>query len=147
GTQTGREAWLESVIAHSAGHASALEAGGRLLNHGRRDRPEVALTFDDGPLRPYTGQVLDVLERYGVVATFFCVGMNAGGYGEYLTRMRLSGHRIGNHTWSHPFLPELSRPQVVEQVHRTSEALLAASGATEDDATAVPLLLRPPYGA
>src|SRR5262245_5777999 len=71
GTQTGR--WAEATAAMEAS-ALALEelaAAGRCLSHGLRDRPEVALTFDDGPHPPYTGQILDILSRYGVPATFF----------------------------------------------------------------------------
>ncbi|MFE0106903.1 polysaccharide deacetylase family protein [Streptomyces sp. NPDC059009] len=141
GTQTGREDELAAQTASSADADRALAAAGRLFSHGPRGRREVALTFDDGPLPPYTGQILDILERYGVVATFFCVGINAGGFAEDLVRMREQGHAIGNHTWSHPFLPELSRPQLAEQIGRTAEAIAGASGGAE------PRLFRPPYGS
>jgi peptidoglycan/xylan/chitin deacetylase (PgdA/CDA1 family) len=141
GTQTGREDELDRWIAASAADDEALTAAGRCLSHGPRDRREVALTFDDGPLPPYTGQILDVLERYGAPATFFCVGMNAGPHAEELARMREQGHGLGNHTWSHPFLPELSRPQLAEQIDRTQEAIAAAGGGP------APTLMRPPYGS
>ncbi|WP_428963786.1 polysaccharide deacetylase family protein [Micromonospora fluostatini] len=140
GTQTGREHDLETGIAASADALGALTAAGRVLSHGDRDRPEVALTFDDGPQPPYTGRVLDVLERYGVPATFFCVGLHAGGHPDELARMREQGHELGNHTWSHPFLPELTRAQLVAQVERTAEAVERAGGS-------VPTLFRPPYGS
>ncbi|UNO39199.1 polysaccharide deacetylase family protein [Streptomyces sp. MST-110588] len=141
GTQTGREADLESGIAASTAQVAALTGAGRCLDHGTRDRKEIALTFDDGPLPPYTGQVLDVLERYGVPATFFCVGMNAGAHAEDLVRMREQRHSMGNHTWSHPFLPELSRAQLHEQIDRTGDAIARAGGG------AAPTLFRPPYGS
>ncbi|MFJ8214499.1 polysaccharide deacetylase family protein [Streptomyces sp. NPDC096033] len=141
GTQTGREEELAAQIASSAGADREQTLAGRLFSHGSRERREVALTFDDGPLPPYTGQILDVLERYGVPATFFCVGINAGGFSEDLTRMREQGHALGNHTWSHPFLPELTRPQLAEQIERTAEAIADASGG------AAPRLFRPPYGS
>ncbi|PSJ30344.1 polysaccharide deacetylase [Streptosporangium nondiastaticum] len=141
GTQTGREDELAAQIASSADADRELAAAGRFFSHGDRERREVALTFDDGPLPPYTGRILDVLERYGVPATFFCVGINAGGFAEDLARMREHGHAIGNHTWSHPFLPELSRPQLAEQIDRTAEAIAEASGGGR------PRLFRPPYGS
>lgn len=141
GTQTGREPELEAQIVASEAALHDLTAAGRCLSHGGRGRSQVALTFDDGPLPPYTGQVLDVLERYGVPATFFCVGINAGAFAEDLARMRDQGHALGNHTWSHPFLPELTRPQVAEQIDRTAAAIADASGG------AAPTLFRPPYGA
>jgi peptidoglycan-N-acetylglucosamine deacetylase len=141
GTQTGREAWLEDVIASSAAATECMTKAGRCLSHGRRDVAEVALTFDDGPLPPYTGQILDVLDRYQVPATFFCVGMNAGASAEDLSRMLASGHAIANHTWSHPFLPELPRPQLVAQIDRTQRTLAEATGG------ALPEFFRPPYGS
>ncbi|MGW0836139.1 polysaccharide deacetylase family protein [Streptomyces prunicolor] len=141
GTQTGRESDLAAGMVASTAQVTALSATGRWLEHGERDRPQIAITFDDGPLPPYTGQILDILERYGVPATFFCVGMNASAHTDELVRMREQGHGIGNHTWSHPFLPELSQPQLVEQIERAGEAIAKASG------TAPPTLFRPPYGS
>ncbi|MEU8348326.1 MULTISPECIES: polysaccharide deacetylase family protein [unclassified Streptomyces] len=141
GTQTGREAELDAWIVSSSAEVDTAVMEGRCLSHGERDRPTVALTFDDGPLPPYTGQILDILERYGVPATFFCVGMHARAYPEELVRMREQGHALGNHTWSHPFLPELTRPQLTEQLDRAGEAIAGASGG------GVPSLFRPPYGA
>jgi peptidoglycan/xylan/chitin deacetylase (PgdA/CDA1 family) len=141
GTQTDREDLIDAGIEQSAAATEALMSVGRWLRHGVRGRREVALTFDDGPLPPYTGQVLDVLERYEVPATFFCVGLNAAGFGAELTRMREQGHGLGNHTWSHPFLPELSRPQLLAQIERTGAAIADASGGS------APTLFRPPYGS
>jgi peptidoglycan/xylan/chitin deacetylase (PgdA/CDA1 family) len=141
GTQTGREATLEAEIAASAAETAALAVAGRCLSHGDRHRREIALSFDDGPLPPYTGQILDILDRLGVPATFFCVGMNVGAHAEEIIRMREQGHALGNHTWSHPFLPELSRPQLVEQIDRTKEAIADTSAGT------APVLFRPPYGS
>ncbi|WP_405431245.1 polysaccharide deacetylase family protein [Micromonospora sp. NBC_00617] len=141
GTQTGREDELAAVIARSEPALAAATAAGRCLSHGDRARPEVALTFDDGPQPPYTGQVLDVLERYGVPATFFSVGLHAGGHPDELVRMREQGHQVGNHTWSHPFLQELSRTELADQVQRAGEAVATASGGP------VPSCFRPPYGS
>ena len=141
GTQTGREADLASRIAESAAATAALSGMGRGLSHGTRKRRDVALTFDDGPLPPYTGHVMDLLERFGVPATFFCVGLNAGAYRDEIARMSKHRHGIGNHTWSHPLLPELSRPQLMEQINRTNETIAGAGAA------ASPRLFRPPYGS
>lgn len=141
GTQTGREAGLDGDIAASGAEDAALTAAGRCLSHGGRDRPEIALTFDDGPLPRYTRQILDVLERYQIKATFFCIGMHAVGHADDIAMISAQGHALGNHTWSHPFLPELSYPQLTEQIERTQEAIAAASG------DAVPTLFRPPYGS
>ncbi|GJF30437.1 hypothetical protein KNE206_31370 [Kitasatospora sp. NE20-6] len=141
GTQTGREPLLERWIASAADATAGMSAAGRCLDHGPRERREIALTFDDGPLPPYTGRILDVLERYGVPATFFCVGMNAGAYPEEVRRIRAQGHGLANHTWSHPFLPELTRPELVEQLTRTRDRIAEVSDGP------APTLFRPPYGA
>ena len=141
GTQTGREPELEEWIAGAETETAELTAAGRCVSHRARDRKEIALTFDDGPQPENTGRVLDVLERYGVPATFFCVGMNARAHPDILARMREQGHGFGNHTWSHPFLPELTRSQLREQIERTQEAIAEAAGVP------APTLFRPPYGA
>lgn len=61
----------------------------------------IALSFDDGPNEPYTSQVLDILNEYGVKATFFVVGKNVELYPETARRIVAEGHVLGNHTYSH----------------------------------------------
>ena len=61
----------------------------------------VYLTFDDGPIPVVTPWVLDVLERYGVKATFFMVGDNVRKHPEVFRQVVKRGHRIGNHTFNH----------------------------------------------
>jgi peptidoglycan/xylan/chitin deacetylase (PgdA/CDA1 family) len=143
GSLTGRSADHECSSRDSDEDLAALTAAGRCLTAGRRDEqdPVVALTFDDGPNPPVTGRVLDVLDRYGVPATFFCVGLHASAHPEELARMSEAGHALGNHTWSHPFLPDLSRRELELQLERTDEAIEAVAGARPVR------LFRPPYGS
>ena len=61
----------------------------------------VYLTFDDGPIPEATPYILDVLDEYGIKATFFMVGENAFKYPHLLAEVRKRGHRIGNHTYNH----------------------------------------------
>lgn len=61
----------------------------------------VYLTFDDGPIPEATPFILDVLDDFGVKATFFMVGDNAHKYPHLLEEVRRRGHRIGNHTYNH----------------------------------------------
>jgi peptidoglycan/xylan/chitin deacetylase (PgdA/CDA1 family) len=62
---------------------------------------EVVLTFDDGPLPPYTNRVLDVLAEHCVKATYFIIGRMARGYPDLLKKIRDAGHTIGNHSQNH----------------------------------------------
>lgn len=62
---------------------------------------QIALTFDDGPNEPYTSQILDILKKQHVKATFFIVGLNATRYPQVVKRIQEEGHIIGNHTFSH----------------------------------------------
>lgn len=59
------------------------------------------LTFDDGPVPEATPRILEILEKYGVSATFFMVGDNARRYPELFEAVKRAGHRIGNHTMHH----------------------------------------------
>jgi peptidoglycan-N-acetylglucosamine deacetylase len=136
GTLTGRIDELVAAIDSSAAADEEMRKAGRCLSHGSRQGREIALTFDDGPKPPYTGQVLDILSRYGIPATFFCVGLQSSAFPDEVARISAEGHGLGNHTWSHPYLPDLSRPQLREQITRTSE-LLDGDGR----------LFRPPYGS
>lgn len=67
----------------------------------RRGQPTVFITFDDGPVPEVTPQVLDILDRYGVRATFFMVGDNVRRNPGLLDEVRRRGHSVGNHTMHH----------------------------------------------
>ena len=70
--------------------------------------PRVALTFDDGPHRIYTRNLLDGLRERGVKATFFVVGENIPGNEELIRQMEEDGHLIGNHTYDHADISKMS---------------------------------------
>ena len=97
-----------------------------------------AITFDDGPSRN-TPQLLDMLDQYGIPATFFLLGKQAELHPDIVRRIVAEGHEIGNHSYSHPNLRLLSSERKDEEIRRT-DAILRSLGAT-------PLFLRPPYGA
>ncbi len=69
----------------------------------RMDKKEraVYLTFDDGPIPEVTPFVLDVLDRYGIKATFFMVGDNVRKHPDVFEMVKARGHRIGNHSFNH----------------------------------------------
>jgi peptidoglycan-N-acetylglucosamine deacetylase len=141
GTMHGREAEAATAAEGSWDLEARLTEEGRYVTRGPDDEPQVALTFDDGPDPRNTSRVLDELERYGVRATFFCVGAAARAYPDVLERAAGEGHLIANHTWSHPFVPDLTREELRWQVEATGAALTAAVGEYAE-----PALVRPPYG-
>lgn len=112
---------------------------GRTLRAPRKPG-ELALTFDDGPNPEWTPQLLDILARNGVRATFFLVGRYAAQQPGLVRQMVESGHLIGNHSWSHPNLALTSGRQVSEELSRTSNRLEQIVGAPVR-------YFRPPFGA
>lgn len=98
-----------------------------------------ALTFDDGP-GPYTPLARKWLKRYGVEATFFLVGRNVQPYATQARDERRGGYALGDHSWSHPVLPNLSADEIAHQLGDTQKAILGATGTRVQ-------LFRPPYGA
>ncbi|HEY3991684.1 MAG TPA: polysaccharide deacetylase family protein, partial [Ktedonobacteraceae bacterium] len=100
----------------------------------------VALTFDDGPQPVFTPQVLNVLQRYGVPATFFCIGSQVQEYPEIVRHIFEEGNVVGNHTWNHPDLTTLSPDAIRWQLRSTSAIIQQTTGVA-------PTLFRPPYGA
>ena len=104
------------------------------------DQKLVALTYDDGPNPPYTQQLLDVLERHQVKATFFLVGRNVEAYPALARSLVESGHEIGNHSYHHKPMTTFSRRKMGEEIERTNTVLEQVLGFK-------PVLFRPPYGA
>src|SRR5436305_9413294 len=89
---------------------------------------EVVLTFDDGPLPPHSGQVLDILASQCVKATFFIIGRMARSFPEGVRRVRDAGHSIGTHTQNHPLsmnrMPvERARQEIDDGIAATTAAL------------------------
>ncbi|WP_329200059.1 MULTISPECIES: polysaccharide deacetylase family protein [unclassified Streptomyces] len=101
---------------------------------------EMLLTFDDGPDPRYTPGILDTLARYRVRAVFFVCGEMATDNRDLLRRMAAEGHLIGNHTWTHPLIPTLGRPDLAAEIERTSEVVEQTTGTA-------PQWFRAPYGA
>ncbi|MGA8385266.1 MAG: polysaccharide deacetylase family protein [Candidatus Cybelea sp.] len=82
---------------------------GKTLVSGPKNQRVVALTYDDGPNPPYTGELLSVLRAEGVHATFFVVGRAVAAYPDVVRREVLDGNAVGNHTWSHEHLCSTTR--------------------------------------
>ncbi len=105
---------------------------------GERSVRSVGLTFDDGPSER-TPELLELLDRYGVKATFFVCGRNVERLPRVLEAVAGAGHEIGNHTWSHPRLDFSSKATMRNEIGRTQEIVKQISGSA-------PRLFRAPYG-
>ncbi len=99
----------------------------------------IALTFDDGPHKKYTEEILDILDKYNVKATFFVVGVCAEKYPEIIAREIASGHEIGNHTYSHIHLRNTSESVLAGEIDKTEQLLFENNGYSTT-------LFRPPEG-
>ena len=99
----------------------------------------VALTFDDGPDQTYTPEILDILQKAGVKATFFVIGANAEKNPELLRRLYAEGHDIGNHTFTHPNIADISLTQLGLEVSATQRLFESVLGRQTH-------LFRSPYG-
>jgi peptidoglycan/xylan/chitin deacetylase (PgdA/CDA1 family) len=105
-----------------------------------RDR-EVVLTFDDGPLPPYTSHILDTLASECVKATFFMVGRMVRGYPSLVRRAWDEGHTVANHSQNHPFnFHRMTVDQAAQEIEGGFESLRTALG----DANAVSPFFRIP---
>ncbi len=102
------------------------------------ERKMVAFTFDDGPRDEITDWILDTCEQYGVRATFFIKGDNIASHEEQLMRMLSLGCEIGNHTWMHTNVEELSASEMREEIGKVNDAIYDRFGYTIK-------LFRPPY--
>ena len=104
------------------------------------DGPFIAMTFDDGPSEKLTPELLDLLAKDHIHATFFVIGKNVVEHPEILQRAVREGHEIGNHSWSHPAFGKMSDASVRRELQKTDDAIKEAIGGR-------PVLMRPPYGS
>ncbi|HZY63839.1 MAG TPA: polysaccharide deacetylase family protein [Edaphobacter sp.] len=99
---------------------------------------KIALTFDDGPDPEWTPKILDILKKYNVHATFLMIGEVAENNVGLMQRVYREGHEIGNHTFTHPDISDISNAQVDLQLNLTERLFAAKLGVQ-------PLYFRPPY--
>jgi peptidoglycan/xylan/chitin deacetylase (PgdA/CDA1 family) len=129
------------ALAYGLGSPGATLLGPALVRgpEGPGAPRRVMLTFDDGPSDPFTGQILDILRKTHVKATFFICGASAERYPDLVRRIQAEGHEIGNHTYSHPYLCLKTRACIAGEIDRTQDILEKITGRR-------PSLFRPPFG-
>ncbi|MEV4639342.1 polysaccharide deacetylase family protein [Actinoplanes sp. NPDC049548] len=99
----------------------------------------VALTLDDGPDPSYTPEVLKILHKHHISATFFVIGQSAAAHPGLIRSLVDAGHTVGTHTWSHANLRKLSAAKVRTEIRRAVDTVAATTGRA-------PSLFRAPYG-
>jgi peptidoglycan/xylan/chitin deacetylase (PgdA/CDA1 family) len=131
-----------AAAATAAGYQTMSPTGqwyGPTFTGGMRGSKQIALTYDDGPNDPHTLNLLDVLAKHGVQATFFMIGRYLRQRPDIARAVAQAGHIIGNHTFTHPRL-------IFESAARTRTQLLDCHQAIEDAIGGHSNLFRPPFG-
>lgn len=113
------------------------EEAGQILWEIKTNEKIIALTFDDGPHKKYTPEILDVLNKYNATSTFFIVGENAEKNPSVIQRMYEEGHELAIHTYTHPL--RTSIPNLLKEIKKTHETIYGISGYS-------PTLFRPVEG-
>jgi cellulose synthase/poly-beta-1,6-N-acetylglucosamine synthase-like glycosyltransferase/peptidoglycan/xylan/chitin deacetylase (PgdA/CDA1 family) len=107
---------------------------------GKSTEKKMVLTFDDGPHPVYTRQILDILDRYKVVANFFIVGIEAEKNIPLVKRIYNSGHEISNHTFTHPNMATVSKQRAYLEMDATKLLIEAITGRST-------IMFRAPFNA
>ena len=87
-----------------------------------------ALTFDDGPHPRQTRAIMDVLDKYGIHATFFVIGINVKTYRGIVREELERGHEIGNHTYTHPNASKLDKNAIAREILECESEVFLQTG-------------------
>jgi peptidoglycan/xylan/chitin deacetylase (PgdA/CDA1 family) len=118
----------------------AQSADVQIIHRFETSEPLIALTFDAGSDRGYTGQILDTLANTGIKATFGMTGTWAEQNPDLIQRIHTEGHQLINHSWDHPHFPQISSAERIEQLERTEAIIRSLTGETMHP------YFRPPFG-
>ena len=117
---------------------------GKLIEEVKPTGKIAYLTFDDGPSEVVTPQILEILDRYGIRATFFVLGKMVDRNPDVLKQTYENGHSIGNHTYSHNYeIIYRKTDNFLDEVYRTEKAIQIAT----EDSSYVTSLVRLPGGS
>jgi len=112
----------------------------KVICAAQTDKKEIAISFDDGPVASNTHDILQLLEREKVKATFFCIGKRIKGNELILKQIADEGHLIGNHSYSHHFWFDMfSSKKMLNDLKQMDNEVERVTGLH-------PKLFRPPYG-
>jgi peptidoglycan/xylan/chitin deacetylase (PgdA/CDA1 family) len=108
---------------------------------GRPTSPQIALTFDDGPHPRYSRELLKVLDRHNVIASFFWLGLCVERSPQVASQVSEAGHWVGLHGYDHDLFPRLKRDRLRADLDRTRDLIHRTCGIAKDRLIDV----RPPY--
>jgi peptidoglycan/xylan/chitin deacetylase (PgdA/CDA1 family) len=113
--------------------------------HGPRDRPQVALTFDDGPDPQVTPSILEALGSAEARATFFTIGRHLEKHRDIAARALREGHEIGNHSWMHSYFQNFYRTNHQRSdLDRSTRLIQELSGSSAEPLYRSPVGLKSP---
>lgn len=145
--------WILAAVAanHLVLTAAVFWPRGRLLgpnftrlSPAAAERNEVSLTFDDGPDPEVTPRVMDLLDRYGMRATFFCVGDKAAAHPEVMREIARRGHGIENHSRGHSWAFAFYGLARLRRDIEAAQSLIAGAGGRAPSYFRAPMGLRSP---
>ncbi|MEG3931128.1 MULTISPECIES: polysaccharide deacetylase family protein [unclassified Microcoleus] len=110
------------------------------INRADTEVKVVALSYDDGPYPPYTNQLLDILDRYQIKATFFEIGRNIEKHPEIVKMIVARGDELANHSYSHKDMMFKPQEFLLSEIEKTDK-LLQEVGVKQDS-----ISFRPPWG-
>jgi len=119
---------LIPLLAFAQDEEEGLEEALRVYKHGDGGEKIVALTFDDGPKPEFSNEVLDILDRYGIKATFFVVGKEVKAHPDMLMAIYQRGHDIGNHSYSHISAKKLTLAEIAAELKKTNAIIKQITG-------------------
>ncbi|WP_127588457.1 polysaccharide deacetylase family protein [Paenibacillus koleovorans] len=128
------------MVSGASASVSAKQESEFLIRDVPVEEKVIALTFDDGPTTDETVQILDLLQRFGVRATFFVLGFRVERYPDIVRREVAEGHELANHTYSHMLCtPSVSNGQLIGDIRKAQKAIEQVTGVS-------PRLYRPVQG-
>lgn len=137
--ETEREVYAAQAALDIASKDLGRERSSHILRRGSGIQRRIALTFDDGPHPSYTPRLLELLRAKKVKATFFVIGFMAEKYPELVRDIALSGHEVGNHSFSHVTLTKISQEDALIEYEAANLAVAKITGRQ-------PRYCRPPGG-
>lgn len=116
--------WLEDEMALSKSYLQVSNFNHEIITRGDTGKEKlVALTIDDGPDPRYTRQILNILKKYDIKATFFVVGESCEAHPELIRQEIAAGHEVENHTYTHPDLVKDNAISTEEEIVRTQHVI------------------------